>query len=184
MTSSNTLSRSAWRITGAALILALAGTAAQMAQAQPGGGMGPMGGPMGAHMAGPMGGGHFGGGMHLRLLQQVGASAEQQAKIQDIMKAARDDVRAQRQAAGDLRAQMAQVMAAPTVDARAAETLRQKMSAVHEATSKRMLQAMLDASAVLTPEQRQKLAEQMAQRRDMMQRHQRERATLDGAPRR
>jgi Spy/CpxP family protein refolding chaperone len=42
------------------------------------------------------------------------------------------------------------------------------------------MQAMLDASAVLTPDQRGKLAERMKQRREMMERHQRERRTLDG----
>jgi Spy/CpxP family protein refolding chaperone len=34
-----------------------------------------------------------------------------------------------------------------------------------------MLQMMLDISAVLTPEQRKALAERMAQRRSMMERH-------------
>jgi Spy/CpxP family protein refolding chaperone len=43
-----------------------------------------------------------------------------------------------------------------------------------------MMQAMLDASAVLTPEQRTKLAERMKQRRDMMQqRHQRGHGATD-----
>jgi periplasmic protein CpxP/Spy len=38
----------------------------------------------------------------------------------------------------------------------------------HDQTSRRMLQAMLDASKVLTPEQRAKIAERMKQRGDMM----------------
>ena len=41
---------------------------------------------------------------------------------------------------------------------------------------------MLDASAVLSPEQRQKMAQKQQQRRDMMERHHRERDALD-APR-
>jgi protein CpxP len=53
------------------------------------------------------------------------------------------------------------------------------MLAQHDAASKRMLQAMLDVSRVLTPEQRAKLAERMQQRREMMQRHDKERRQLD-----
>ena len=54
-----------------------------------------------------------------------------------------------------------------------------RCSALHEQASKRMLQAMLDAGKVLTPEQRAKLAERMKQRgeimRERMDRMQRER---------
>jgi Spy/CpxP family protein refolding chaperone len=134
-----------------------------------------------------MGPGHGGpGGMMLsgRALQAIGATADQQTRIQDIMKAAHDDIRKQHEAAGDLRAQMLQVFTATTVDARAAEAVRAKMSAVHEADSKRMLQAMIDASAVLTPEQRAKLAEEIGKRREMMQRHHRERSAMEGPAKR
>jgi Spy/CpxP family protein refolding chaperone len=41
---------------------------------------------------------------------------------------------------------------------------------------------MVDAARVLTPEQRRQLAERMAQRRSMMERHERERRALDAAP--
>lgn len=161
-----------WRLATAALVLALAGGAAQMAQAMPGG--------HGGH-GGPHGGGMM---MHGRVLQSVGASSDQQTRIHDIMKAARDDVRKLHEGAGDLRAQGAQLLAAPTIDARAVEALRVKRMALHDAVSKRMTQAMLDAAAVLTPEQRTKLAEKMSKRRDMMERHRRERDALDGGPRR
>jgi Spy/CpxP family protein refolding chaperone len=170
MTMAISISRSVapWRLAAAALVLAVAGGAAQMAQAMPGG--------PGGHGGGMM--------MHGRLLQSVGATADQQTRIHDIMKAAHDDVRKLHDGAGDLRAQGAQLLAAPTIDARAVEALRVKRMALHDAVSKRMTQAMLDAAAVLTPEQRAKLAEQMGKRRDMMERHRRERDTLDGAPRR
>ena len=95
-----------------------------------------------------------------------------------------DDVRKLHEGAGDLRAQGAQLLAAPTIDARAVEALRVKRMALHDAVSKRMTQAMLDAAAVLSPEQRAKMAEQMSKRRDMMERHRRERDSMDGAPRR
>lgn len=173
----STLGRHGWRTMGATLLVALAGS---LAQAQP---MGP-GGGHGGHGGGP--GGH--GGMmmlHGRALEAIGATADQQTRIREIFKAARDDVRKQHEAAGDLRAQMMAVFTATTVDARAAEAVRVKMAAVREADSKRMLQAMIDAAALLSPEQRQKLAEQMGKRREMMQRHHRERSALDGgAPKR
>jgi Spy/CpxP family protein refolding chaperone len=174
MTMAISISRSVapWRLATAALVLAVAGGAAQVAQAMPGG--------HGGH-GGPHGGGMM---MHGRVLQSVGATSDQQTRIHDIMKAARDDVRKLHEGAGDLRAQGAQLLAAPTIDARAVEALRVKRLALHDAVSKRMTQAMLDAAAVLTPEQRAKMAEQMGKRRDMMERHRRERDTLDGASRR
>lgn len=163
-----------WRAVVATAALALAGGVMQVAQAMPEGGMGRHG--MGHHGMGP--GGH--GPMMGRALEAAGASAEQRAKIQEIMKAAREDVRKTQEASGDLRAQMRQLMNAATVDARAVETLRQKMLAEHDAVSRRMTQAMLDAAAVLTPEQRQKLSEQMGKGREMMQRHRREREQMYG----
>lgn len=160
-----------WRLAAAALLVAVAGTASQVAQAMPGGpGMGPMG--MGGH-----------GMISGRVLQAVGASADQQARIKTIMQAAREDIRRQHEAAGDLRAEMLAVFTATTVDARAAEAVRARMALVREADSKRMLQAMIDAAAVLTPEQRQQLAVQAAKRREMMQRHHRERSSMDGPAR-
>jgi Spy/CpxP family protein refolding chaperone len=43
-----------------------------------------------------------------------------------------------------------------------------------------MTQAMLDASRVLTPQQRQMLAERIARRQEMLERHRQERRALDG----
>ena len=51
------------------------------------------------------------------------------------------------------------LFAQPTVDAAALEALRQKQMAMHDAASKRMMQAMLDVAQVLTPEQRKKADE-------------------------
>jgi len=156
------------RLMAATLVMALAGSAALIAQAQ------PMGG---GHRGGPMGGpdAMFGGHMSERLLDSVDASAEQRTRIREIMKGAMTDLRQQREASRGLREQAMTLFTQPTVDARAAEALRQQMLKQHDVASQRMMQAMLDASAVLTPEQRTKLAERMKQRRDMMERHQRER---------
>ncbi len=113
-----------------------------------------------------------------RMLDDVGASAEQKSKLRGIYKAAGDDMRTQQQASRALRAQMVALMAAPQVDAAAAEALRQQQLARHDTVTKRALQAMLDAQAVLTPEQRAKLAERMATRRSMME-HRHERRAPD-----
>jgi Spy/CpxP family protein refolding chaperone len=99
-----------------------------------------------------------------RMLESIGATAEQKAQIEQIMGAARADMKAQREAGATLRDQARTLMTQPTVDARAAETLRQQFMAQHDQASKRMLQAMLDVSRVLTVEQRRALAERAAAR--------------------
>lgn len=160
------------RLLIAGLALAAAGAVFSVSQAQ------PMGGPMmgGHHMAGPM----FGGGRMLeRMLDGVNATPEQRTRIQEIMRNALADQQQQRQARRALRDQALTLFTQPTVDARAAEALRQQMLQQHDQASRRWMQAMLDASAVLTPEQRATLAERMKQRREMMERHQRERGSLD-----
>jgi len=152
--------------TAATLLLALASAAFSVAQAQPappppppGGGhhrMAP--GPGGPELAGPV--------LSERLLDAVGASTEQKARVRQIMAAARDDLRQQHEATRPLQQQLARVLTAPQLDPAAAEALRQQLQAGHDAASKRRLQALLDASAVLTPEQRQKVGERLAQRRE------------------
>lgn len=161
------------------LVLALMGAAAAVyaptATAMPGMGTHHGMGSEAGMMGGPMG--HAMGG---RMLDSVGATAEQKAKVQSIMKSAHDDLGGQREAHRALRQQMAALMSAPVIDARAVEALRQQMLSQHDATSKRMVQAMLDAAAVLTPEQRQQIAARAQQRGEMMQRHMRERRALSG----
>lgn len=114
-----------------------------------------------------------------RLLDAVGASAEQKARVQEILKTAHDDMRKQHAGNRELRQQLLALVAAPQVDAAAAEGVRQKLQAHHDAASKRHLQAMLDAGAVLTPEQRQKVAERLKSRHDMIERHHRERQAVE-----
>lgn len=165
------------KLTLATLAVALAAALALVAPAQAmgpwqagGGHHGPMAGPDGA--MGPM---RFGE----RLLDRVKATPEQRTQIRSIMDAARKDLQAQRDAGRALRQQQLQLFAQPNVDANAAEALRQKQLAQHDQASKRMLQAMIDASRVLTPEQRAQIASDFQKRRDMMERHQRERRTLE-----
>lgn len=96
-------------------------------------------------------------GLTDKTLQAIGATADQRAKILSIQSQARADLQAQRQANGSARQEMAQALAAPTVDPSAAEAARQKMLAQMDAASQRMLQARLMIAAVLTPDQRQQL---------------------------
>jgi Spy/CpxP family protein refolding chaperone len=182
---------------GAAILLGAA--TAVMAQPAPGsmqGGPGMMqhGGPgmmgkhegMGAGMQGEGGmiGMHGGGGHRMeRMLHAAGASPEQRAKVHQIMKAAHEDMQKQHEAGRGLHQQMAQLLTAPKLDAAAIEAQRQKISAQHDAVSKRMTQAMLDASAVLTPDQREKMVATMKARKEMMERHRREREAIDPARR-
>lgn len=170
MTATKSLSK---RLLVAALVVATAGTLAVGAQAR--GGHGGWGGHGGGHsmMAG-------GKGME-RMLDGVNATPEQRAQVQRIFEAARNDLKSQADARRDLRQRSMQLFAQPTVDANAVEAVRQQMLQQHDQTSRRMSQAMVEASRVLTPEQRAQLAERMQKRQEMMQRHQRERGAL-GAP--
>lgn len=154
--------RSAARFFAAGVLVALSSTVMLSAEAAPG-----PGGPHGGHHGGPMMGGMM---MGERMLDAVNATPEQRTQVKQIMDAARTDLQAQREAGRALHEQMRQLFAQPTVDARAAETLRLQALAQHDAASKRMMQAMLEVSRVLTPEQRARLAELGARRHANMER--------------
>ncbi len=166
---------------GAAILIASMGSV--VAQPMPGGpGMHREGGMRG----GGDGGGHMGpgGGRRMQMMLDVAnASPEQRSKVQQIMSAAHNDMRQQHQAHRASHQQMAQLLSAPQLDPAAIEAARQRSAAQREAQSKRMTQAMIDASAVLTPEQRQKVAGQMNMQREMSERHSRERDALAPARR-
>jgi Spy/CpxP family protein refolding chaperone len=149
-----------WLVAG--MVLAVSATVALSAWAQPGPGhrQGGMDGP-GLFM------GH-GRGLD-RMLDSVNASDAQRAQIKSIAQQAAADLKAQHQNARALHQQSMQIFTAPTVDAAAAESVRQQMLAQHDASSRRMLQAMLDISNVLTPDQRAKLGQLIQQRRQQMQ---------------
>jgi protein CpxP len=155
------------RRVAAAALIAIAGGAALSAFAMDHrhGGPGMMGGGHGMGM----GMGAMGGRGLDRMLEGVNATEQQRSQIQQIMQAAMGDMRAQREQHRALMDRAMAVYTAPTVDANAAEQVRQQMLAQHDATSKRMTAAMVEASRVLTPEQRSKLAERMKERRAQMQ---------------
>ena len=147
------------RVGTVAAALALGGVAAQ---AQPGHGPGHHGGPA---MMAP--GGLFGGRMD-HLLDLVNATDSQRSQIEAIFKAAKQDLSGQREAGMKLHQQMATLYTATNIDAAAIEATRVQISAQHEAASKRLSQASIDAARVLTPEQRAKIAEVMKKRQARM----------------
>ena len=142
-------------------LMAVLATWAMTSWAQP---MGP-----GGHHG--MGGGMMMGGSPERMgrmvdhmLDGLNATDAQRSQIKTIVQAAAADLKSQRDAHRALRQQGMQIFTAPNVDANAAETLRQQMMAQHDQVSRRMTQAMVDISRVLTPEQKAKIAEHLQKR--------------------
>jgi periplasmic protein CpxP/Spy len=99
-----------------------------------------------------------------RMLDAAKATPDQRAQIEKITASARDDMKAGHELGAKLREQTMALFAQPTVDTAAAEALRQQMLSQHDQATRRMLQAMVEVSQVLTPEQRQQIAEQMKSR--------------------
>ena len=178
MTTTSRSTLNASRLFGGAILIAVLGTAALSAWAQPGPG-GMRGGHEGGHamMGMPMQ-----GRMIERMLDSVNATAEQRAQIKQITDRSAADRTAQHDSHAALREQGMKLFTQPVVDANAAEALRKQMLQQHDEASKRMMQTMLEISRVLTPEQRKQLADRMAQRGDMMRRHMQERQSMEGAP--
>jgi Spy/CpxP family protein refolding chaperone len=171
---------SAARLFSGAVLVAVLGTAALSVWAQ--GGPGRMAGHGGLGFDGGQGMGMMQGRMGERMLDSVNATAEQRAQIKQIFERNATERQAQRESHRALREQGMKLFSQPTVDATAAEALRQQMLQQHDQASRRMMQSMLEVSRVLTPEQRKLMADRMAQRGDMMRRHMQERQQLQGAP--
>ncbi|MCO5145168.1 MAG: Spy/CpxP family protein refolding chaperone [Aquamicrobium sp.] len=151
--------RSRWLIAGGVAVVALAGIGAA----------GAMGGgeTMGRHVmeAGMKHGGHFAGRGLSRALDAVNATAEQEDRIWAIIDDTRAELRPVMREFRDTRETVMQLMAAPTIDRAAAETLRAERIAAIDEASKKMTAAMLDAAEVLTPEQRAELAKHLGERK-------------------
>ncbi len=161
--------RAAGRWSMVAAVALAAGGLGAAAWAQ--GGPGEHGDRTGAHAEhrgpGGFGPGLFGGAPERiergvdRLLDGLNATDAQRAQVKQIALAAATDLRTQREAGRGLHERHLQIFTAPVVDADAAEQLRQQMLAQHDQASRRMMQAMLDVSRVLSPEQRATLAQRM-----------------------
>ena len=174
----------AFRLFTLTALIGFIGAVSQIAHAAPGG-HGAMGGhgdmaAMGGRGTGMDGGGQMG---HMsRVLDRVGASAEQKAQIKTIMESAHNELKPVHAQMKLLRDQSTALFTQPAVDANAAEALRLQMQTLHSQVSKRMLQAMVESSRVLTPDQRAKMADMMNKRRAMAERHRAEAESLMGKP--
>jgi Spy/CpxP family protein refolding chaperone len=123
------------------------------------------------HHFGMRGGGMFGGPltpaqmderierMTKHMAIELDATADQQAKIAAIAKAAAADLRALREKMQAARSQAVALLTAPTIDRTAVERLRAEQIALAETASKRIAQALADAADVLNPDQRRKIAD-------------------------
>ncbi len=93
---------------------------------------------------------------------ELDATADQQAKIAGIAKAAVADLRPLREKAQAARSQAVALLTASTIDRTAVERLRAEQIGLAETASKRIAQALADTTEVLSPEQRRKVADWMA----------------------
>lgn len=93
------------------------------------------------------------------------ASADQQAKLQAIVKSALTDLLPLHEKAQAARRQGRDLLTQATIDRAALEKLRADQIASMDAGSKRLTQALADAAEVLTPDQRRKLNDMLESHR-------------------
>lgn len=111
-------------------------------------------------------------GHHMdRMLKDIKATDAQRAQIRAIEEATAKDLKAQHEAARALHDKVLALLSQPTIDEAGAESLRQQMQAQHDAMSKRVMQSFIAVAKVLTPEQRQQLAEKMKAQHEKMWDH-------------
>jgi len=94
-------------------------------------------------------------------LRDVDATPEQQEKVNAIVASAVDDLFALKDRHLANREALHRQLVAPTIDRAAIEETRKAEMALADEASKRFVQAVADVSEVLTPEQRQALAERI-----------------------
>jgi periplasmic protein CpxP/Spy len=99
-----------------------------------------------------------------RLVRDVGGTPQQKERLVAIAGAALAELRPLRDQVRQARLRGLELLAAPTVDKAALEQLRVTQMQAADAESRRMVQAMAEASEVLTPEQRAKAAERLKRR--------------------
>ncbi|MBM3525822.1 MAG: periplasmic heavy metal sensor [Alphaproteobacteria bacterium] len=103
--------------------------------------------------------------MTRQMLRRVDATADQQDRVQAIVAGALKDLMPMREEGRTAREAGVKLVTAPTIDRDALERLRAGQISMHEQASRRMMKAVLDIAEVLTPEQRDKLAQAMAEHR-------------------
>ena len=150
--------RGRWRMTVAVLLTALAaGSFGAFVSQSFGQGFGP---PWHGMMGGPPTPAQIedhADRMVRHLAIEIDATADQQSKLQGIVKAAIKDILPLREKAFTARQQARDLLTQPTIDRTAIERLRADQIATADTFSKRLAQALGDAADVLTPEQRKKI---------------------------
>ena len=151
---SRTASRTWFRRTGLAIALVASGAALPMVVASAQGTAMQMHGMM-----------HGGGDMHAmamshitQMLDEVGASDDQKAKIGSILRAGFEPIAGLHKDMANTHATLHKLLSAPTVDRAAIEQLRAAEIARLDSASRVATAAMADAADVLRPDQRAKLA--------------------------
>ncbi|HXI60035.1 MAG TPA: Spy/CpxP family protein refolding chaperone [Polyangia bacterium] len=115
-----------------------------------------------AHEGGP--GMHFQGhGEHRfrHLLEVAGATDAQKAQIKATWQALRPQLRAVAEEHAKVRQSIRQALTAPSIDAAAIEKLRRDGVQLADKRSALITQGMVSSAQVLTPEQRQKIADEI-----------------------
>jgi len=97
---------------------------------------------------------------------EIDATTDQQEKLRAIVKGAVKDLLPMREKALAARQRARVILTQPTIDRAAIEALRAEQLALAEVASKRFAQALGDASEVLTPDQRRKIDDRIAQFRE------------------
>lgn len=98
------------------------------------------------------------------LVDDLKGTPEQEAKLVEIAKGALVDLAPLHVEAKANRAQIVAVLAAPTIDRAALESLRARQVALMTSASTRLTKVVADAAEVLTPAQRTALAEKITKR--------------------
>lgn len=101
-----------------------------------------------------------------KMIERIAADAtpQQKARLAEIAKAAFADLQPVRAQFKDAHKRVHELLMQPTVDRVALEQLRVEQMQRADAVSKRMLEAVADASEVLTPEQRVRFHQHMKKR--------------------
>jgi protein CpxP len=147
-----------WRVTFAVLVTALvAGSLGAFVSTSSGQGFGP---PWHAMMGGPPTEAQIedhADRMVRHVAIEIDATADQQSKLQGIVKAAVKDLFPMREKMQTARQQARDLLTQPSIDRAAIEKLRTEQMATFDTISKRLAQALGDAADVLSPEQRKKI---------------------------
>ena len=104
------------------------------------------------------------------LAVEVDATPEQQERLRGIVRSAVRDLVPMRDKLQTGRQRVHELLTQTTIDRTAIEAFRSERMALADQASRRVTQAIADAAAVLTPEQRRTIAEHIQARRGYMYR--------------